>query len=304
MLLAVSGAPAAAPDSPQPPVVKSQAIWDVAAQKVISRKILFDRLKDARQILIGQRAENRQHQQIAARLIRQLDKSGRQPTVLLGQVERHRQNAFALFAQRHPDPAKTHDATGLDMLLDWSNSGQPPWAAARPVFDVIMLRKLPVQAVGLSRYEVGEIYRRGPGGLPDDLKKRLPPLLPALAPITARLSREITATYCHSLPPEVVAKFIRVRQAQDSLFALAIADQQNRTDGAAVVLITTPFHIDRKSGAPRYLRQMKLAGKTVSLLIREQDAAEAPPQAVDYIWYTDSRGRPDPCGFIANGRDH
>ncbi|VAW05893.1 hypothetical protein MNBD_ALPHA01-2299, partial [hydrothermal vent metagenome] len=129
-------------------------IFDVADQKFITEKTLVKRLATTRNILIAIREDNPDHHRLAANIIDKIAGKGRAPAILVSNIERSKQNAFTIFTQRHRDRTKTYDASGLDMLLGWSQSGQPEWAIVRPVFDIAMIRRLPVTAVNFSRYEI------------------------------------------------------------------------------------------------------------------------------------------------------
>ncbi|PCI48670.1 MAG: hypothetical protein COB49_05810 [Alphaproteobacteria bacterium] len=169
------------------------------------------------------------------------------------------------------------------MLLDWSRSAQANWAIARPVFDVAMLRKLRLRAIGFSRYEIGELHR---GKLPDDVKSDLLPL----SKIKPQVALEIQRAYCGRLPPDVLAKFIMIRHAQDGLFALALSEGSPER----AILIASRQHVIKDTGVPLYLDKLGETGRTVSLSFVEtgQDIAD---EQVDFIWYTEKTSQPDPC---------
>lgn len=273
----------------------AEKIWDVAEQKHISEKSLMNKLLQSRNILLGVQADNRHHHELAAKIIETLDKAGRTPVILLGNIERSKQNAFAIFTQRHQNSSQPYDATGLDMLLDWANSGQPLWSAARSLFDMAMLRKLPLKASGLSRYELGEIHRDGPDGYPPDVAGHLRALLipPLSQQITTQINKEISREYCGNLPPDVVKKFIPATRAQNGLFALAMAG----TTPATAVLVASRKHILKEAGVPRILDKLVGKGKAVTLLFGEK-GQDMPDEQVDFIWYTAAIPRTDPCGFL------
>jgi len=261
-------------------------IWAVAEKRYISEKTLLKSLKRSKNILLGLRQDNPLHHKRAAKIIENLARMGQNPVLLLSNVERNKQNAFTIFTQRHEKSEKTYDATGLDMLLDWSHSGQPNWAVARPVFDVAMLKKRPLKAVNFSRYEIGELHRNGLTGLPKDIKSDLLPLLKIKTPVSDQLPK----IYCDRLPPEVLAKFTMIRRARNGLFALAMAETHEGT----AVLIAAQKHMDKDSGIPPYLNKLGLRGKYVSLSFVEtgQDVQDG---QVDFIWYTEKISRPRPC---------
>jgi len=273
------------------PGIAGPRIWDRSNQKFISEQRLMDRLAQARNILMGLQTDNPAHYKIAAGIIAKLAAAGRQPTLLLGTIERSKQNAFAIFARRHRKPSEIYDATGLDMLLDWPHSGLADWATVRPVFDVAMLKKLPLRAVAFSRYEIGRLYHDGPGGPPEDVPEA----------VKKRMAAEINKAYCTVLPPEVTDRLIMIDRAQSRLIARAIKESGTGT----AILVGPEKYILQGSGVPSYLAKLKAGGRTVSLLFSEsgQRPGQRPGQKilnpeVDFIWFTDKIPRPDPCRFL------
>ncbi|MBL4801751.1 MAG: ChaN family lipoprotein [Emcibacter sp.] len=267
----------------------------MANQKYISQSALLDRLGQSQNILLGIRPDNIRHHELAAKVIENLDKTGLKPVILLGNVEHDKQNAFAIFNQRHQNSSLEHDATGLDMLLDWSKSGQSNWAIVRPVFDMAMLRQLSLRAGLFSRYEIGQIYRNGLDGLPQNMADRLRPLLirPLSDKIRIALNKQTRAEHCGKMPPEIIKKFTTLTRAQNSLFALKMATEGARTQ----ILIASERNILKDIGVPRILDSLMGPDKTISLLFLET-GQDMPKGKVDYIWHTAARTRLDPCAFL------
>ncbi len=252
-------------------------IWYVAGQKFISENSLTKHLARSQNILLGLRMDNPDHHVKAAKIIGNLAKKGQKPVILLSYVERNKQNAFAIFTQRHKNSLHNNDATGLDMLLDWSSSGQSDWPIVRPVFDMAMLRKLPLKAINFSRYEIGELHRKDLGGLSDDVKSDLMPLIK----IKTKIMQELGKAFCQDLPTEVLAKFAMIHRAQNGLFALAIAE----TGPEKAVLIAARKHVIKDTGVPYILGKLAGTDKSISLAFAEV-GQDMQAENVDYIWYT------------------
>lgn len=279
-------------------------IWHVAGQRFISERVLLQHLASRDTILLGARLDNPKHNKLAAQILKALVRADRNPIVLMSNVERSKQNAFAIFRQRQQAPTRDYDASGLDMLLDWSGSGQPDWAVVRPVFDMSMLRKLPLYAINFSRYEVGQLHHDGLGGLPADLKQQLMPILSPPLPekIAARLAEEIQKTFCANLPPGAVEKLSLIQRARSGLFALAITRHSADWGHGTTVLIAPEKHIRKDAGIPQYLDRMgtKQSIARLSFVEAGPDELSLPKRntKADFIWFTASKSRPDPCGLL------
>ncbi len=282
-------------------ITSSEKIWDVTHKKFIVKGDLFKQLDESQTILLGIRQDNPRHQKHAANIIRQLIKAGIKPNIFVSNVERNKQNAFAIFANRHRNKATEYDATGLDMLLNWAISGQAAWDIARPVFDVTMLNKLPLYALNLSRYEIGQIHRKALGGLPPDIKPDLAVLLSKPVPekLAAQITKEIAKDFCGILPPEYLEQLALIQRAQNGIFAQALIKFHEKTADQKAILISSSKHIMKEQGVPYYLEKLKDQAPSISLLFLESETKIPSPGEldlkVDFIWVTPKEPRISPC---------
>ena len=291
-----------------------EKIWDVKNQNFIARQIFFKHLNHAQIILLGLRQDNPQHHIHAANMIRQLIKPHSKPSIFLSNIARSKQNAFAIFtqqqhrrhhpqqhlAQQHLASTTEYDATGLDILLNLP--AQSDWKIIRPVFDVAMLKKLPLKAINLSRYEIGQIHHKGLSGLPHDVKGGLTALL--AGPLTekhqTRLNEEIAKDFCGSLPPKIMEKFALIKRVQRGIFAQELAKSSEKNTPEKAILISSPQHIMKQTGVPYYLEKNTIKDTTISVLFLETGKEIISPKTlnidVDFIWFTPKEARASPCG--------
>ncbi len=269
-------------------------IWDVKRQQFISKESLYQKIFTAQNILLGIEQDNPQHHKLVASILKKLVFKNRKPILLLGNIERDKQNAFAIFRQRHLGNSEKYNATGLDMLLSWATSGQPKWSIVSPPFHMAMLKNIPLIAAAFSRYETGNFHRNN--SLPDDIKDDLLPLLAKPVPENVKHSfkAEITKSYCIELPPKVMERTILLERGQNGLFALEIHKLNRMQPTATTVLLTGQKNILTDIGVPVFLDQLKSKGKTISLSFMEENNVSL-QQNIDYVWYTDSVSRPSPC---------
>ncbi|MCF6215801.1 MAG: ChaN family lipoprotein [Emcibacter sp.] len=274
-------------------------IWNVAHKKFITKRDLFKQLDKSQTILLGIGQDNPRHQNHAADIVRQLLKA--RPGIFVSNVERNKQNAFAIFTKRHQEKVVEFDATGLDMLLNWAVSGQAAWDIARPVFDVAMLNKLPLHALNLSRYEIGQIHRKALGGLPPDIKPDLAALLSKPVPekLAAQITEGIAKDFCGILPPNYLEKLALIQRAQTGIFAQELIKFHERAADQKAILISSSKHIMKDLGVPYYLEKLKDQAPSISLLFLESETKIPSPGEldikVDFIWVTPKEPRISPC---------
>ena len=283
---------------------KDEKIWSVKDQSFITEKQLITDLITSRYVMLGEIHDNKTHHQHQAEIINQIAKYDRRPTIAFEMVNRDKQAAFTIFEKRFIQGAtekKDHDSTGLDMLLDWQNSGWPDWTEYKPVFDAAMIHQLPIAAANLSSDSLGKLHENGLSSLPGDLKQKLMDYLPENAPekIQAALAQEISTAHCNALPAKLTNRFADIQRIRDALFAKTMTDHEtlNNSDGA--ILITGNIHARKDYGVPYYLNKMT-KGKITSLAFTEMNEEEIKkgPFPYDYLWLTTPIERPDPCaGF-------
>ncbi len=277
--------------------IQPNKIWDIKNGNFISEKDFIRKLGSNYNLLLGIDDKNPEHYQIASTVIRKLSEDKHKPRILLGNVERNKQNAFAIFASRQKDPTKIYTATGLDMLLDWQNNGQVSWAVARPVFDVALEKRLSLKAANFSRYEIGQIHKDGLMGLPEDIKASVMPLLSGPLPDSHmnKMRQEIKAHYCLPLPPEDEDKLSLIHRAQNSLFALNLSHKETQ----ATILIAQKDHIAKATGIPFYLHKLDSDRGNISLALIESspdiDTTTLAQSDVDFIWFTRKRQKSPHC---------
>ncbi len=283
-------------------IISSERIWDVTHKTFIVKRDLFKQLDKSQTILLGIRQDNSRHQNHAADIIRQLLKA--RPGIFVSNVARDKQNAFAIFANRHQNKATEYDAGGLDMLLNWAVSGQADWDIARPVFDVAMLNKLPLFALNLSPYEIGKIHRKALGGLPHDLKNDLTATLsePLSEKLSAQITKGIAKEFCGILPPDSLEKFALIQRVRNAVFAQELIKFHEKAADQKAILISSPKHIMKEAAVPYYLEKLNAKGTSISLLFLESETEIPTPKEldlkVDFIWVTPKESVFSPCGNL------
>ncbi|WP_321394728.1 ChaN family lipoprotein [Emcibacter sp.] len=289
-------------------------IWDVGRQKIISENDLEKELKNSRFVLLGEVHDNRHHHELQAKLLDRLTGSGRDRAVVFEMVERNKQNAFKIFRSRFNSvgPADTsfrrHDASGLEILLDWQNSGWPDWSWYKPLFDIAMRNNLPLGAGGLSRFDVGAVHKQGLAGLSPALREKLAPWLAVEWPdsLNERLLAEIRQGHCNALPEDILPPFVLIQRLRDASLGQSLTEQAANVASHAAILIAGNGHVRNDMAVPYYLRKMNIGGSIATVGFIEVTPGSSQPTdyaaqyglkklPYDFVWFTEVAKREDPC---------
>lgn len=277
-------------------------IYDVAGQNYIRPENLRQEVGDARYILLGETHDNPIHHQRQADLVNLLSQNGKHRAVVWEMINRDRQKALDI-AWAEGGPEK------LGPNLDWSESGWPSWQDYAPIAEAAANHKLPMVAGNLPADLLRPMIRHGRDVLPPALAQKLD--LPAIpANIAALFNTEIARSHCGMLPTDMIPAFGEVQFARDASLARAMVDaaQTGGVDGA--FLIAGAMHTRGNVGVPWHLRRFDPEGRIVVVTMieigtpppgAEAEPAEAylqqfgPGKSSDFIWFTSSLERGDPC---------
>ena len=271
--------PAAAPDL-------AGRIWDVQGRRFTDERLLVQRMRAARYVLLGEAHDNPAHHALRARLLGVLAQG---TDVYFEQFDLPRDAALRE-AQRAGAGADALASAGR-MDPSWR------WPLYRPLVEAALAAKLPVRAANLPGADARRIAAAGVLA-PGDAA-----LADALAhsgwsgALEQALRAEIIESHCKALPERAAPAMALAQRARDAAMALALAAAPGNA-----ALLAGNGHIRRDLGLPRYLPQGAVVLSVAFLEIREDEidpqayargAANAPEY--DFIWFTDRQPRADPC---------
>ncbi|WP_417316907.1 ChaN family lipoprotein [Emcibacter sp.] len=290
-------------------------IWDTKQQAFIAEKQLLNHLKKMRFVLLGEVHDNKSHHDRQAKLLERLIGSGQARAVVFEMVDRSKQNAFAIFRGRFQTPGPDtesvrHDATGLEILLDWKNSGWPNWDWYKPLFDIAMLKNLPLGAGGLSRHDVGAVHKQGLAGLSPDLREILSPWLDIEWPdnLEQRSRREIREGHCNALPENILPAFSLIQRLRDASMSQSLMEQSLKSLDGQAILIAGNGHVRNDMAVPYFL--LKRGADSVAsvgmLEIRKELQKPSDYARIydldglpfDFVIFTKAAEREDPCAMF------
>lgn len=271
-------------------------IWDVAAQRFISRDSLAENARRAHFRLLGEVHDNPDHHAIQAELLDAIGAGGVRPLVAFEQFDREYDAALQQLQY-----AGKITADDVARTVKFDRKGWD-WNYYRPLVEIALRYGMPMRAANLSRAAAGQIVKRfgAEGGSADNIT----------APWTAEkeqaMRTSIIEGHCGALPDSMVPAMTAAQRARDTALAETLLDAGS--DGA--VLIAGNGHARRDLAVPVYLHAAS-ATRICAIGILEVETASNEPQdyvrstagvpPFDFVYFTPPRPRPDPCAGFKSG---
>ncbi len=309
-------------------------IWDAGEQTFLTPFELAGRLAGFDFILLGEVHDNPDHHRLQAWLIRNIAYQDRHPAIVMEMINltqagilarnrEKRQEAWRLGYQeakrkkklrqwrrkqaklRREGPKKQAEKFGVE--IGWEKSGWPAWKYYQPIALAAFSRRLPIKAGDPAKADIRIVSREGFAALGAPRRKALV-LDRALGPKReSDLRDEIKSSHCNLLPDKMLPAMANVQRYRDATMADQLLDSGIRT---GAVLIAGNGHVRKDRGVPWYIRERDVSATVASLMIVEADAETAKPgdyiqkapdgtPVADYVWFTPSKKRPDPCKGLA-----
>ena len=258
-------------------------VYSTRARSIIDVEELYQALRKADYILLGEVHEDPQHHELQRLLLREIVRDGRKPAVVFEMFNRREAKVIASSVQRSP-----RDPDAIAAAVHWSKSGRPAWRLYRPIVDTALAAGLPIEAGNISRTTLSDILIvNGWHGIDRHILNAygMPNLLPEDA--EQRLRNSLLVAYGKA-PRQVVTNMLREQRLRHASLADAMLSG-NPVDGA--VLIAGREHARLDYGVPRYLRFREPETEIASVTF--VDRAEFDPDTVvadgttpahDYIW--------------------
>ncbi len=272
-------------------------IWDVGADRLISRVELVERLSRARFVLLGERHDNPDHHALQAAAIDGLVGAGRRPAVSFEMIPSDQAPALA-----QATAAPEASAEQVRAAVRWDESGWPPFAIYAPVFEAVLRARLAIVAANLPVAQAKAIAREGLAALDRELTARLALDAPLPAGERAELLDELRRGHCGHGDERMLARMASVQNARDA----AMADAMLAAGGDGAVLVAGAEHVRRDRGVPVWLGRRAPEAAVASVGFVEVHGADADPRGqldlrageavpFDFVWFTARIDDVDPC---------
>jgi uncharacterized iron-regulated protein len=257
--------------APKDPALSGK-IWDPRAQAFVPAGEMFQRAAQAAHVILGETHDNPEHHRLQRVALEALAARGLVRVLAMEQFDSEYQPAIDAARLRGADAEAIADAGHFDRK-GWN------WPLYKPLVQFALERGWPIVAANLSRSEARTIVA-------DPARSGLPPAPPT---VKAALERDIIEGHCGAAPePKRLAGMVEAQRARDARMASVMKDR--------TVLIAGNGHARRDRGVPLYLA----GADVVSIAFTEveddkRSARDYGAESYDYLWFTASAARADPC---------
>jgi uncharacterized iron-regulated protein len=272
-------------------------VWDVSAQKMVSRDWVAGRALNARFVLLGEIHDDAEHHQLQTLIFQAMVSGGRRPALVMEQFDTDQQGAIDTIL--NDGRAVSSQLQGLSVLMrkSWN------WPVYEPIVRIALQNRVPVVAANLSREALRNVGREGYGALGLGEEARLALGLAWTSQRQAQMVYEIAEGHCGKLSAhlgEVISKSQRARDA-------VIADTLLKFQDSGAVAILGRNHARQDMGVPLYLAtrapDLSVTSIGFSAVAVQTDATAYSQGALgkmfDYVWFTSPVQRLiNPCDSI------
>ena len=283
-------------------------IWDVKNKKYIDKQQLLDKALSSNYVLLGETHDNMQHHKDHGWMIEQISEKKPDTAVAFEMINEKQAQEIN---QKHPD-----NINEVIKILEKEKTGWEYDKYYRPVFSAVIKGNLKVYPADLEKSSMMAVIRKGEDSTPEELK----PLLdktPLSDEQRDALKKEIEATHCGMINADMTKAMMRGQRTRDAaignnLYKIRHADKQK---DKTVILVAGSGHVRKDRGAPMYLRAEDSKASILTIAWLEVDKDTTDPKdyvkpwggdtlPFDYVAFTASADRPDPCEEMKKFMEH
>jgi uncharacterized iron-regulated protein len=275
-------------------------VWDVAAERFVDERAMFDVLAGARVVAIGEQHDNPDHHVLEARIVRAIAARGRRPATVFEMLDLGKQVAVDRALVEHPG-----DPDAIARATDWAHSGWPDWALYRPVFAAAVALRLPVVAAGIDRDAARRIAFEGTPALDPHFVKTFALDTPLAPDVRAALEGEMRDAHCGLLPESMLDPMVLVQRVRDARLAERAFVEGERSGAVAIM---GNGHARRDRGMPEAIARA-YGGRVASIGLFEVRPALGGPEGYsadlgvkrlpfDFVWFTPRVSDEDHCAEL------
>lgn len=246
-------------------VEECACIVDTASGSTLTPAQLIARIRNASIVIVGEEHTNVRHHQIEQWLLKNLNQSRPQGSVLLEMIDISQQDAVNRVKQASASGMSV-SATRAAEAMRW-NSGWP-WDLYRDLVMTALEGPWPLLAANISRQQVNELYQRPT--FPSGERSSRPQVHEALSAI-------IYLMHDGKISGEQVTAMMAIQQNRDRFMA-----QQLIQAPRPALLIAGGYHAAKDTGVPLHLADLGAEKPRVVMLTTDGTTLTA--KQADYIW--------------------
>lgn len=266
-------------------------VWDVAAAKEISPATLFERLRSAQIVLLGETHDSPAHHAMQLEAIDAITATGARPALVMEQFDTTMQDAM--------DAARETASPSAEAFAQAGRLDRGGWRSEYylPLIERALRLGLPIRAANFPRDAARELIRAGPDALSAPPWQALATDRVWSAERQSILKREILSGHCGHDLGSLQDGMISAQRARDATMADVILAQAN----VGAIAIIGRGHARKDVAVPIYLAARDPALRVVSVGLIEADPQRTHPTEYaegtlhDYLWFSTAAPRPDPC---------
>ena len=272
-------------------------IYDVKAGSFITQDQLYQRLADARYILVGETHDNTEQHRVEATIIDHLSGLHRSTSVSFEMID-DRQGRF-LQGRKYSSSGELID------LLKQVDSGWNYEVYYSNLFDSVIRAGFRILPANVDRAHLLDMMNKHAAPVPAAQKDLI-----SRTPLSQKnldvMQQDLLDSHCGVLRPAQVQPMIRGQRIRDATMALSLL----RSGAQYKVLIAGDGHVRKDLGVPRYIHSSNTPLISIGVLEVEADLNRPDYYAqdwnndklpFDYVWFTARAQRKDPCiDFIKN----
>ncbi len=267
----------------------SDRIFDVSNGRFISKADLLQAMTVSTYILLGETHDNNRHHQIQSWLIEELASRSDSASISFEMID----NAQA---QQIGDINKMNADTLVEQLSQ-SDAGWDYETHYQGVFESAFVAGLPIYPANIERQKLIRLMQGESVPLTDDAEQLLAKTLFS-DQMNNSLQQQIIDSHCGMFDADAAQPMMKAQRLRDVAMALSLLNSSSDRR----ILIAGSGHVRTDRGVPVYLKSRDDDARIISLALFEYDADPVQSSTwrnnelpFDYIWFTDSAEREDPC---------
>lgn len=277
-------------------------IWQVKQNRFVKRQELLDHLLSSEYLLLGETHDNQRHHEHQIWVI----------DALKQHLDQQQRSAAVMFEMINERQAKNLDAASKkssDALIKSLNREKTGWnyhIFYKPLFDSVIKAGFSIYPANIDRDSLMKFTMASGKHIPDAIKATMDANTLSDSQKQS-LKREIIESHCNMASDGMVAGMTLAQRIKDATMSNSLMDNEPKS---VKVLIAGSGHVRQDRGIPLYIRQRHKEAKVITLAFVEVMQGQTdigyyrqrwgePQLPFDYIWFTPTADRDDPCEAYA-----